>query len=117
MTWMQTAVVLASLTLPALAQGQPSPDSRQGGPTTTPSGSYLNLSPRRTAPPRPNIQAAPPDRSRAAASSRPRVVCGMTLVPGDPSIDPGIVARDTRPAVTPSMRALEPTICGATTAR
>ena len=51
------------------------------------------------------------------AALRPRVVCGMTLVPGDPAINPGIAARDARPATTPSMRAVEPTICGATTAR
>lgn len=117
MTWMQTAVVLTSLTLPALALAQPSPATPLGGPTTTPSGSYLNLSPRRPAKPRPLIQAMRPDRSPAAAPSRSRVVCGMTLVPGDPAIDPGIVAREARPAATPSMRVVEPTICGAPTAR
>lgn len=118
MTWMQTAVVLTSLTLPGLAQGQPSPHSPQGGPTTTPSGSYLNLSPRRTPTPRPLIQPGRRASQRTATgASQPHVVCGMTLVPGNPAIDPGITARDTRPAATPSMRVVEPTICGATTAR
>jgi len=117
MTRMLTLVICASLTLPALAQGPPSPARPLGGPTTTPSGSYLNLSPRRTAPPRPLARPAALPPPAGPVTARPRVVCGMTLVPGEPTVDPGMTARVTPPFARPAIRAVEPTICGETSAR
>lgn len=41
----------------------------------------------------------------------PRVVCGMRLIPGDDTIDPGIVAPPRRSKDQHHIRSIEPTIC------
>ncbi len=41
----------------------------------------------------------------------PRVVCGMRLIPGDATLDPGIVAPLRRPTDQHHIRSIEPTIC------
>lgn len=47
----------------------------------------------------------------APSQPTPKVVCGMTLIPGDPQVDPGIAM--TRPQDGPrfTIRAVEPTVC------
>lgn len=63
--------------------------SAAAGPTVTPSRSYLNLQPRRRAPRRPLVVAPVTPRRMPAASrgTAPRVVCGMTMIPGDNAVD------------------------------
>ena len=98
----------------------------RAAPGSTSSGSYLNLQPylavppfyvkafpRRRAEPRPLFQAPlRPDRNAAVDAARPRVVCGMTVVPGNPAVDPGITARMTSPEARPAIRSVVPSICG-----
>lgn len=118
MTNVQAVVLCMSLATPALAEArQATPRPLFGGPTTTPSGSYLNLSPRPAPPPRPPMQPARGLRSTMRAAASPRVVCGMTLVPGDSAVDSGIYARVTPLATQPTIRAVEPTICSEASAR
>lgn len=118
MTKLQAVVLCAGLAMPALAEArQPSPRPLFGGPTTTPSGSYLNLAPRPARDPKPLITAARGPRTSATGARPPRVVCGMTLVPGDPGVDPGMTARVTPRTAQPAIRAVEPPICGAAAAR
>lgn len=108
----------ASVVLPASAEArQASTRPLFGGPTTTASGSYLNLTPRRMAEPKPPVPAPRGLSPSARATVQPRVVCGMTLLPGDPAVDPGIFARVTRPAARPTIRVIEPTMCGDTPVR
>src|SRR5690348_9051966 len=68
-------------------------------------------SPPAAVPPAPAVTAA------LEAPEQPRVVCGMTLVPADPSVDPGIGARapvaprvqlPDRPSLMPGAPALPP---------
>ena len=56
--------------------------------------------------------------SRTAVDAQPSVVCGMTLVPGDPKVDPKMrnVAVPDR-GVTFTMRGVQPTICQTPTQR
>jgi hypothetical protein len=117
MTKLQAVVLCVSLVGPALTEARQAPRPLLGGPTTTPSGSYLNLTPRPARAPRPLIPAARGPRPSARATAQPRVVCGMTIVPGDSAVDPGMTARVTPPAAQPAIRALEPPICGAAAAR
>jgi len=118
MTKIQAVVLCVSLAVPALTEArQSSPRPLFGGPTTTPSGAYLNLTPRATREPRPLIPAARRQRPSDGTGWPPRVVCGMTVVPGVPAVDPGMTARVTPPAAQPTIRAVEPTICGEPSAR
>jgi hypothetical protein len=43
--------------------------------------------------------------------ARPKVVCGMTLIPGDPAIDSGIATRAQRSETRFTIRAIQPRIC------
>lgn len=118
MTKVQTVMLCVSLVVPALTEArQATPRPLVGGPTTTPSGSYLNLTPRPAREPRPLIPAARGPRASARAAVQPRVVCGMTIVPGDSAVDPGMTARVTPLTAQPTMRAVEPPICGDAAAR
>lgn len=118
MTKAQAVVLCVSLVVPALAEArQATPRPLFGGPTTTPSGSYLNLTPRPARERRPLIPAARGPRPSARAAVQPRVVCGMTVVPGDSAVDPGMTARVTPPTAQPTIRTIEPPICGDAAAR
>ena len=92
--------------------GQQPPSS--GTAATTP-GSYLNLQPRRRLPPGPlfngRLLLEPGRLQSRTRMPQPRVVCGMTLLPGDAGVDPGIQARVSPRTARPTMRAVEPTIC------
>ena len=119
------AVVLAAAMRAEPAQAQtPSP----AAPGSTSSGSYSNPQPYLAVPPfyvnlqpRPRAEARPlfqtrvrPGPGAAVSAARPRVVCGMTVVPGNPAVDPGITARMTPPEERPAIRAVVPSVCGET---
>jgi hypothetical protein len=50
-------------------------------------------------------------------ASRPSVVCGMTVVPADPAIDPKIRVAPRDNGVKFAMKVVEPTICQAPSQR
>ena len=52
--------------------------------------------------------AVPPSPRR---TERPIVKCGMTLIPGDPRIDPGIVVPSDKNKTKSHMRGIEPSTC------
>ena len=45
--------------------------------------------------------------------SKPKVVCGMTMIPGDANVDRGIQMRRDPSDTRHSIRALEPPVCSA----
>ena len=56
----------------------------------------------------------PSERSQATQPSTPatpKVVCGMTVFPADPSIDPKFAITPPDRATKYTMRAIDPTIC------
>lgn len=60
-----TYALFVMLAAPVVATAQPAPIAGDfSGPTTTPSGSYLNLQPSRRPSPRPLLQPAPPIERR-----------------------------------------------------
>ena len=105
--------LLVTLAAPVVLTAQPAPTTGGfSGPTTTPSGSYLNLQPGRRPSTRPLLPPALPVERRQVQEARwPRVVCGMTILQGEATIDPGMTARLTPPAARPTVRAVEPPIC------
>ena len=46
-----------------------------------------------------------------APAPKPSVVCGMTVIPADPTIDPKIRVAPSNTGVTFTMRVVPPTIC------
>ncbi len=52
-----------------------------------------------------------PSQAGLPSAQSPTIVCGMTLVPADPKIDPRILVPAPTRGVTPSMRIVTPTIC------
>ena len=50
-------------------------------------------------------------RNEAPRPSAPRVVCGMTIIPADPKIDPKMAIGRPRDDVRYTMRSIEPSIC------
>ena len=46
-----------------------------------------------------------------AQPAGPSVVCGMTVIPADPKIDPKIRVAPSNTGVTFTMRAIQPTVC------
>jgi hypothetical protein len=63
-----------------------------------------------TALPSPASMPSPID-GRAEGSSDRLVVCGMTLVPADPTIDPKIQAKLPTAGPKPTIRTIAPTAC------
>jgi hypothetical protein len=61
-------------------------------------------------------QASPEERRALAeamlkSGNKSRVLCGLTLLPADPSIDSSMSKRLGDPAVEPKIRRIEPTVC------
>ena len=56
-------------------------------------------------------RAAPRFGSARAVPAPPRVVCGMTLIPGNPDIDRGIAAPITSGETRFAIRSAEPSLC------
>ena len=105
------AVAVMLLTLAVQAQ-------TSQGPTTTPSGSYLDLSylslqPRRQMPQPPLV--APDPRPRADATATPRVsrqlVCGLTVITPPAGIDDAMVKPVTKDGPRPTLRTVDPPVC------
>ena len=46
-----------------------------------------------------------------AKAVKPTVKCGLTMIPGDSKIDPGMAKKMEKPATRFPMRAIEPPIC------
>lgn len=57
--------------------------------------------------PTPSISVATPPPNM----KQPRVVCGMTVIPADPSIDPEMSADPRRSDTQYSMRTMQPPVC------
>lgn len=57
------------------------------------------------------LTAPRPDASSAAPSPKPVVKCGMTLIPGDPRIDPRIAAPPPASATQFTVRGVDPPVC------
>jgi hypothetical protein len=51
--------------------------------------------------------------TQARAAAEPSVICGMTVVPADPRIDPKIRMAPPANGVTFAMKVIEPTVCAA----
>lgn len=80
-------------------------------PTVTPSGSYLNLQPRRRPQARPPLWAPVRPTPAAERASAPRVVCGMTMIPGNNGVDDRMVVVMPKDAARSTLRAVDPPIC------
>ena len=50
-------------------------------------------------------------RADAAASTAPRVVCGMTVIPADPNIDPKMIIRRPPDDTRYTIRVIPPPLC------
>jgi hypothetical protein len=74
-------------------------------PTTTGKNPYSRLF-------EPQAKMAPPQRSGApAAESKPRVVCGMTVIPADMSIDPKMQMKRKDSPTRYAIRSVPPPMC------
>lgn len=116
MTRMHVAVVLGALGITSAHVAVQEPAVPR--PSSTPEPIQSFLAPARN--PYSNIFVVPPapqdlrelaTRARAM-DAKPRVVCGMTLVPGKPELDPKMVLQ--RPSdqnVEPKIRVLTPRVC------
>ena len=105
-------VAAAVLLLTLAAQAQ----TARSGPTTTPSGSYLNLQPRRQKA-QPPLVAPPSRRAAAAVAARDagrQVVCGLTVITPPSGLDDAMVKPVAKDGPRPAMRAVDPPICGPT---
>ena len=49
--------------------------------------------------------------SRARLAQKPTVVCGLTMIPGDPNVDPAIGKEVPEDASTFSIRSVDPKVC------
>jgi hypothetical protein len=61
-----------------------------------------------------DLRTATPVRQHSAPrpeTSQPRVVCGMTLIPIDPNVDPKIYVEPRRGDMRYSIRAIPPPVC------
>lgn len=61
--------------------------------------------------PQPPSRRVPSTGAPVEASTTPVVKCGMTMIPGDPNVDPGIAARTSPPTGQAHSRVVEPTLC------
>jgi hypothetical protein len=50
-------------------------------------------------------------RSGARVAQKPAVVCGLTVIPGDPNVDPGIRQEVPEDGPTFSIRSVDPKVC------
>lgn len=95
LSWVPVLLAVLSAAVPAAAQ-----QSR--------ANPYRNLFQ-----PRDLKEVARAQQDREPKSPRPRVVCGMTIIPADPKIDPKMVIERPRDGVRYTIRAVPPA-CAAT---
>jgi len=87
----------------ATAQVRLSPAQQIAPPTPAP-----RAQPQTTEPPSGPFFIVPKQQREAV---KPKVVCGMTVIPADPSIDPKFVIRRPDTATTYTIRTVQPAIC------
>lgn len=110
---MTSIVCAVAIIVPAAAQGA----QTTGAPhQALAAGSTLSASSQRANPFRrlfqvPSPQPAPSAQAAAPRADEPRVVCGMTMIPADPNVDPGIAVRPSADGTRFTIRAVEPPIC------
>lgn len=61
--------------------------------------------------PPPAPPSAPSNPALSVPWPAPTVKCGMTMIPGDPKIDPGILKPQVRGSARFTIRAVEPALC------
>ena len=66
---------------------------------------------KKTAPAQPKVDWNRRPPADPAPATQPSVVCGMTLVPADPRVDPKMRVATPENGVTFTMRSVQPTIC------
>lgn len=101
----------------APAESRADQTNTRGGAPSSPSGptadwkqaranpySRLLLAPRQARPPENRIRAT-------LSNPGPIIKCGMTLIPGDPRIDPGIATSHLKAPGQFTIRGVEPPIC------
>jgi hypothetical protein len=59
----------------------------------------------------PDVMTQAPPPTVPAREATERVVCGMRLIPTDPTLDRGMVHRPERPGAEPAARRIHPTAC------
>jgi hypothetical protein len=77
-------------------------------PKANPPGSLFAPSSKPPSPPRFLFPTPTPD---VRLAPKPTVVCGMTLIPADPNVDPGIRREVPEDGSRFSIRSVDPTIC------
>jgi len=97
------AIVFATGACTTASAQQPTPAQQWKASRSNP---YSRLFP--TTRPNLPVAAAP---SGAANKARPQIKCGMTIIQGDASIDPGIQAQMPAHSTRHTIRVVEPTIC------
>jgi hypothetical protein len=104
------ALLLVGILAPTMsdASQNATPPSGVGANFSSPGKSYKNL-----------FQPQPFDRIARAQqrlqatvdAAKPRVVCGMTLIPADPKVDPKMVIEPKADQTRYTIRAIDPPIC------
>ena len=96
------ATAMLTVALPLFGQSLPTSPapSKPGALTRSPADPYRNL-------------FQPPEVSSVPSSVTPKaqVVCGMTVIPADPSVDPTMVLPPKNDGVKYTIRAVPPPIC------
>ena len=99
------AAVSASAQAPARV-GQPTPK-----PSSPRSNPYGQLFQPKAVDPNPDRRAALEAALASLTSLKPQVKCGMTMIPGDPKIDPGMAIHPRSKSTRYTIKAIEPPIC------
>jgi hypothetical protein len=100
-------VILALAAAPASAdQSSPAPNRSQRFATQRPSPNdpYKKLF-------EPQASVAPRAPEQTGTTAKPRVVCGMTMIPADPAIDPKILVPLPAVGIDYKLRTIDPAIC------
>ena len=98
-------VIMALAAAPALADQSPSPaPSARFGAQRPQSDPYKTLFAPRTKLVQPAIE-------NKVSQARPKVVCGMTLIPGGSSIDPKMALPRPSNGIDYKLRTIDPPIC------
>ena len=105
-------VLLASILVSSPAEPAAAGNSRPGALTPRAAGApsaakvFAKLFRPAPTPVASQSPAQPPSTART-----PKVVCGMTLIPGAAAIDPGIATRTSKSDTRFTIRAIQPTSC------
>ena len=100
------AVVMLLVTVPVFG------DQSAPGPQAT--VRFGALRPAQSADPYRNLFRAQEMLNKAEAGraqARPKIVCGMTLIPADPKIDPKMAITPKKDGLEFKMRVIEPPVC------